>query len=53
MRPATKQEAERYLAKKKLREDVMKKQRRANIFTSISVIGFTLCVAYSIMVILN
>ena len=53
MRPATKQEAERYLAKKKLREDVMRQQRRANIFTIISVIGFTLCAVCSIMFILN
>lgn len=53
MRPATKQEAERYLIKKKLREDVMRQQRRANIFTIISVIVFTLFVTCSIILVLN
>jgi hypothetical protein len=48
MRPATKQEAERYLAKKKLREDVMRHQRRANIFI-ICIFLLTLLMAYGIM----
>ena len=50
MRPATKQEAERYLAKKKLREDVMRQQRRANIFTILFIIVLTVSALFSIIV---
>ena len=45
MRQATKREAERYLAKKKLREDAMKQQRKVNL----KIIGIFLIFCFTLL----
>ena len=55
MRPATKQEAERYLAKKKLREDNIKATHKENlkIIVIICIFLLTLLGVFGIIALLN
>lgn len=55
MRPATKQEAERYLAKKKLRNNNIKATRKENlkIIAIICVFLLTLIMVFGIIALLN